>query len=141
MLSLQEILAKEEIAFSDRKGTGHVLCPLTMFDLLEANKKYGDLGDGLLNSGLEGMIFFIWLSARKEGLNEREIEEEKWKYTLKQVVSWFTAKDIKKVNEIFISLAVMSGLVPKEIGEKILSGDLTDPLVNQTASPESPISP
>lgn len=112
-VSLAEIFAQEKIEFEDRKGVKHFLSPLSMLDLVDLSKA-NSLEESLSRLNMEDAFGIIWLSARRENVSDDDVINSNYKLSRRQVMDWFSAKDMKKVYEILMKLLFISGLISEE---------------------------
>ena len=105
----------EVVYLKDKKGTEHKLSPLSIRDLIEFEDALGGSIFAIVQANLtmRQIIFMLYLSVRKEGLSEADIEANKWKYTEKQTGELFSLAFLRSAPQVFLDLMNISGLNAK----------------------------
>lgn len=112
---LSKALGLESSEFIDARGNKHRLCPLDMSDIAELERKYKGLQNLATAQTVDDLLFVLWLSLRKDGLSEHEIDNEKWKLTVKQVGRMFPAGDKGEMGKAVVALYRVSGFPEKDV--------------------------
>ena len=91
--------APEKILIKDKYNKDHELCPLDLADLIE----YEDVtGASLLSEKREfkmkDLAYLLYLSIRKEGLDQSQIEKHNYKYKEHAVFTMFDLNVLAKAN-------------------------------------------
>lgn len=106
-----QIVTGDGIRFKDKNGKEHYLSPLDLTDLRDYERKLGSLRTlNAENSKFDDVLFLLWLSLRKEGLTQDEIERRNWKLTEDGVGRMFDFRNLKQLNLWIVELLKISGL-------------------------------
>lgn len=134
-----EILAgNRTIEIRDRFGKAHALRPLTLYDMVEMERKFGSLDR--LGTGqrikLEDKMFILWLSLRKEGLTDADVLKGKYACTVNEAAGLFDAGKLESLVDLLDNLFLLSGFVPRK--EDSQPDPMTAPGVETAAPAPSP---
>lgn len=112
---LSDLLNTHVLTCKDRFGKEHKLQALDLVDLSDMMRHFGGDLESLQKRGfaVDDLFYILWLSFRKEGLSQDEIDQGKWKIMPQQVGRMFTAKDLSRLNELILQLYKISGLEMK----------------------------
>lgn len=106
---LAEITGLSKFEFKDVKGKKHSLVPLDLKDLVDLETKFGSLAKLGKTEKVEDILHILWLSLRKEGLNDEQIDREKWIVTVSNVGRMFQLGDIASLMDVVEKLYILSG--------------------------------
>ena len=133
---LQTLTRAGAFKVQDVNGTSHLLSLLDMTDLAEFEKEHG--GFLLDPSKLSVVLYVLWLSLRKEGKKEEELDRGEYAYTLGGCGRLFTLRLLPKINETLIPVLVASGWSePSALGSDPQPGGPVTDSVPAGPAPES----
>lgn len=124
-MDLKDMLDKKEVKFKDVEGKEHTLKALNLMDLSDFQDKFGNF-EKLKDEAylkIKFHLYVLWLSLRKNGLTQEEINKEEWKIGLQTVAGYLPTKIDELVN-LTNKLFAISGLInipdekEKDIQEK-----------------------
>lgn len=99
----------------DKNKVEHLLNPLDMCDVVEYQDK---IGHNILavdhELTVKDIITLVYLSLRKEGLSQSQIEKKEWKYTERQVGMMFDMKFFSNALNILMDILRVSGFELKD---------------------------
>lgn len=102
------------IIVKDKNNADHSLCPLDLSDFVEYEER---TGNSLLafseKSKLRDILFLFYLSLRKEGKTEQDLDARNYKYTERQVFRLFDLKMLANCANLLVDLLRLSGLEVK----------------------------
>lgn len=112
----------EKVQIVDRKGNKHTLHPLTLADLIDYEDHVGGslFGADLSRITLKNIAYLVYLSLRKEGTSDSDVEAGRYNLTEKQMLSFFDMSFFQKSGDVFLDLMRISGidLNPQKANQK-----------------------
>ena len=100
------------VRLKDKHDKEHVLPPLDFADMLEFERKIGGtLLDEKRTMKLADVLFLLYLSLRKTGCTDDEINRGQYKMNERQVYMLFDLRYLNKSGELFTDMMKMSGVV------------------------------
>lgn len=141
---LGQVLGLERGKFLDARGKIQTLYPLTLADYSDIEKEYGSYEKLIASNKATDSIFLIWLSLRKGGLTEDEMDaayedSKKWKLPRIAVGKMFNMGDLEQMKKVIQDIFIVSGF-KEELVKKVIAG-VAAKLVNQKASDLASASP
>jgi hypothetical protein len=99
------------VTLRDKDGNEHVLPPLDMSDLVEFERKIGGtVLDESRDIKLSDTLYLLFLSLRKEGCTDDEIQRGQYKRNERQVYRMFNLKLLPKSVQLFMDIMKISGV-------------------------------
>lgn len=99
------------VTLKDKDGNEHVLPPLDMSDLVEFERKIGGtVLDETREVKLADTLYLLYLSLRKEGCTDDEVQRGQYRRNEKQVYRMFNLKYLPKSVQLFMDIMKISGV-------------------------------